>query len=80
MKDIIKYLCALILIVMVSATTVSVMTVKPATPKNVLVKDFSNLRNAASYIKDGYSRGYILKEVRAVGPSDGFWLVIMEKY
>lgn len=73
------------LIMLTSATTVSVMTVKPAKPKLTLVKSFwseNNSEQVAEYIKNKIKNGYILKSIE--GANDGkyhsTWIVVMEKY
>lgn len=63
----------------ISATTVSVMTVKPAQPKNILVKQFKYVESSQQYILNGYSKGYILKHIYINGHSSDV-LVVMEKY
>lgn len=80
MEKILKYLCVLVLIVMISATTVNVMTVKPATPKVVLVENFKLSGSAKEFIKEGYKKGFQLKSIQT--NSDDFynWIVVMEKY
>lgn len=65
---------------MVSATTVSVMTVKPATPKMVLVEHFKWSGDSKEFIKDGFKRGYQLKYIQTVHNEAYTWLVVMEKY
>ena len=73
------------LIMLTSATTASIMTVKPLKPKLTLVKSFlleSDSEQVAEYIKNQIKNGYILKSVE--GANDGryysTWIVIMEKY
>jgi hypothetical protein len=85
MKNIFYILLGVALVILTSATTVSVMTVKPAQPKVFIVKSFTyetNSGNVARYIKDQMKKGWILKEVE--GANDGefasTWVVVMEKY
>ena len=85
MKNIFYILLGVSLIVLTSATTVSVMTVKPAHPKFFMVKSFTYETNSgavARYINEQMKKGWILKEVE--GANDGefasAWVVVMEKY
>jgi len=85
MKNIFYILLGVALVILTSATTVSVMTIKPAQPKVFIVKSFTyetNSGNVARYIKDQMKKGWILKEVE--GANDGefasTWVVVMEKY
>ena len=69
----------LCLVILTSATTVSVMTVKPATPKSVI--SFYGYKAYPESVVDKinkYSKnGYIVKEM--VG-SDYTYIIVMEKY
>jgi hypothetical protein len=85
MKNVFYVLLGVSLVILTSATTVSVMTVKPAQPKAFIVKSFTyetNSGNVARYIKDQIKKGWILKEIE--GANDGefgsTWVVVMEKY
>jgi hypothetical protein len=85
MKNIFYILLGVALVILTSATTVSVMTVKPAQPKVFIVKSFTyetNSGNVHRYIKYQMKKGWILKEVE--GANDGefasTWVVVMEKY
>lgn len=70
-----------------AATSTEILTVKPATPKTVIVKSFrssSDLveRLQESFILDNYKKGYILKQ-QSITFIDGcctVGLVVMEKY
>lgn len=83
-KTILGAILVLALIVLVSATTVSVMTVKPATPKSVFVKTYDGANLISSDFKQlqkdiiTYSRsGYIVKVCNSQEYS---WVLVMEKY
>lgn len=72
------------LIILTSATTVSVMTVKPATPKYFVVKEFTNADyndEQAKYIKKMIKKGWILKSQSLGGKQYAVYgIVVMEKY
>jgi hypothetical protein len=72
------------LIILTSATTVSVMTVKPATPKYVVVKEFTNANYddvQAKYIRKMIKKGWVLKSQSLAGIQYTFYgIVVMEKY
>lgn len=85
MKQAFYFILGITLVILTSATTVSVMTVKPSKPKLTLVKSFwleSDSEQVAEYIKNQIKNGYILKSV--AGANDGqynsTWIVVMEKY
>ena len=85
MKKAFYFLLGISLIVLTSAGTVSVMTVKPATPKHFIVKSFrieSDSEDVAKYIKVQMKQGWILKEVEGANYNQehSTWVVIMEKY
>lgn len=82
MKNTFYFILGICLIVLTSATTVSVMTVKPATPKYVMVKYFkSDYSYAEKFISKAYSSGYILNKIERIGgESTGHFIVVMEKY
>lgn len=79
MKNILHFLLGILVIIGVSATTVTVMTVKPANPKMVLIKSFTYVSETENFIKDGYKRGYILKGMYNNGTTRDV-SVVMEKY
>jgi hypothetical protein len=85
MKQIFYFILGIALVVLTSATTVSVMTVRPAQPKQFMVKNFiheTDCEQVGIYIKQQMKKGWILKEVE--GANDGqyasTWVVVMEKY
>lgn len=77
-----KQLIIIIAIFCLSATTiVNNITVIPAKPKSVIVKDFYMGEDAKSFIKSKYQEGYILKSMVYGGQSFNNQIVIvMEKY
>jgi len=84
MKNAFYFTLGIALIVLTSATTVSVMTVKPATPKYFVVKEFINANNndvQAKYIREMIKKGWILKSQSLAGIQHTFYgIVVMEKY
>lgn len=83
MKNIFYILLGVSLIVLTSATTVSVMTVKPATPKKIITCEFHDYSQAKSAILKHSKSGYILKSIVTNGSEyasyyQGF--IVMEKY
>lgn len=76
-QTLLGFMAAILLIALTAATTVSVMTVKPAQPKHtVIVSGWSTRElnnNMSSYLK----AGYIVKNMAA---GDGARVVVMEKY
>lgn len=79
MKNLYFLILGVVMMIAISATTVSVMTVKPATPKNVLVKVLNLSFDVDDYVLDGYRRGYILKEIYINSQSTRY-IVVMERY
>lgn len=80
-KTILGAILVLALMVLVSATTVGVMTVKPAKPVAVSVKYFKGLDDVPSYILQKIREGYIVKLINSTGDSvTAESVVIMEKY
>jgi hypothetical protein len=84
MKNVFYFLLGIALIVLTSAATVSVMTVKPATPKTVMTY-VGTAKECARQIGAYSMDGYIVKSVtQSQGQYHGqeytHCLVIMEKY
>lgn len=79
MKNLIFLLIGIISMIAISATTVSVMTVKPAQPKGSLVKYFRFVDDTPNYILKGYERGYKLQGIYNNAYTNGV-VVIMERY
>ena len=85
MKNTFYFMLGIALVILTSATTASVMTVKPAKPIKVLVKAMilqHDSEEAAEYIKEKIRSGYILKLVSVAndGQYMSSWIVVMEKY
>lgn len=81
MKNAFYFLLGLCLVVLTSATTVSVMTVKPATPKLVFVDYEQYTCNVVSLIKHKTKEGFVLKACTCYTTSNGpTYLLVMEKY
>jgi hypothetical protein len=85
MKNITNIILGLLLVVLISATTANIMTVKPSKPRYTQVKYFTDeydAENVAYYIEIKIKRGWILKEVEATNDSQtrSTWVVVMEKY
>lgn len=85
MKQVFYFILGVSLILLTSATTISVMTVKPSTPKQFIIKSFryeTDSENVAKYIRVQMKQGWILKSVDGVNYSLDYstWIVVMEKY
>lgn len=85
MKNTFYFMLGIVLVILTSATTVSVMTVKPAKPKLTLVKSFLSeigSEQVAEYIKNQVKNGYILKSVEGAnnGKYQSTWIIVMERY
>jgi len=85
MRKLFYFIAGVIFVTLISATTVSVMTVKPQKPKITLVQYFrmqEDAENIKNYISKMIKSGWQLKEVE--GANDGkyasTWIVVMEKY
>ena len=85
MKNLFYFIAGVIFITLISATTVSVMTVKPQTPKLFIVQNFNfedNSEPVSRFIQKKLKEGWILKQVS--GSNDGkyrsCWIVVLEKY
>ena len=81
MKNLFYFVLGLCLVILTSATTVSVMTIKPAVPKSIIV--FVGRGNdIANFIKVNAKKGYIVKHFNNLTARNGFAgdLVVMEKY
>lgn len=81
MKRAFYFILGIALVILTSATTMSVITVKPAKPKATIVLDSdlgaSNIRKQIyHYIKEGY----IVKSIAGTSQYGNAWIVVMEKY
>lgn len=75
MKNLFYFILGLCLIILTSATTVNVMTVKPAIPKSTVCFRFSNIDELKPYIQQGY-----IVKIISKGDELSTGHVIMEKY
>ena len=84
MKQAFYFILGIALVILTSVTTVSVMTVKPATPKQFIVQVFNadnHPENQAMFIKDMMKKGWILKSQSLTGKQNLLYgIVVMEKY
>lgn len=85
MKKAFYFILGLSLVILTSATTSSVITVKPAPPKQFFVKNFSDVYDCEAvgvFIREQIKKGWILKAVEASnkGQYSSTWVVVMEKY
>lgn len=81
MKQITYFIAGILFIALISATTISVMTVKPATPKGVVVlTSDSGISDIELSIKEYVKKGYIVKSVAGTSQYGMSWIAIMEKY
>jgi hypothetical protein len=85
MKNIFYFILGICLIVLTSATTYSVMTIKPVTPKSVIVKPiramFGIEKDIAKFVEQKVKEGYIVKSISII--DDENWskgVIVMEKY
>ena len=81
MKNTTYFIAGILFTALISATTVSVMTVKPDKPKLtvVIITDYgtSELR---SKINNYIRQGYIVKSVAGTSQHAGSWVAVLEKY
>jgi len=80
MKHVFYLVLGVLIVILTSATTVSVMTVKPATPKSVAVFGGYSESEAIENIKQYIRKGYIVKSVAGTSQYGHDWIVVMEKY
>ena len=77
MKNVIYLILFVIGMILTSATTATIMTVKPVTPKYVDSRWFSSERSVDEFIKEKIKQGYIVKTMTM---SQYSCYVVMEKY
>jgi hypothetical protein len=71
----------IVIVILTSATTVSVMTVKPAKPKGTIVFTIDyGQRSVKEAINNYIRQGYIVKSVAGTSRYEDTWIVVMEKY
>jgi spore coat protein CotF len=85
MKNLFIAIAAILIMAITSATTVQIMTVRPAQPKQVLVQSFRSMmgmeREMTDYISKKTKEGWIVKSVTMM--DDESWskgIVVLEKY
>ena len=85
MKNLFYFIAGVFFVTLISATTVSVMTVKPQTPKSTIVKPiramFGIEDDIATYVKQKIKEGYVVKSIAII--DDESWskgVIVMEKY
>lgn len=84
MKNILYFILGIFLVVGISATTVEVMTVKPAIPKQVVVIN-TTAYDVKKEILKYHSQGYIVKSITCSYSNkysryDSVLFIVMEKY
>ena len=83
MKNTFYFILGICLIVLTSATTVSVMTIKPATPISVVCFPSGDCEILKEKINLYSKRGYVVKTISSASSDSSLWykfIVIMEKY
>jgi hypothetical protein len=84
MKQAFYFVLGIALVILTSATTVSVMTVKPSISKSFTVKEFNDktyCTEQAEYIREMMRKGWILKSQSLAGRNYSLYgIVVMEKY
>ena len=80
MKDTIYLILFVIGMILTSATTATIMTVKPATPKSIITLSYENHRDMQININKYIKNGYIIKIIAANGDYHKTYFVVMEKY
>ena len=83
MKTITYFLGGILFMTLISATTVSLMTIKPARPQSTVIKHFKSLYvdDVEDFVKQWVKKGYIVKSITLAetgGSTDCF--VVLEKY
>lgn len=80
-KNISNLFVLILIVLLTSATTASLITVKPALPISVVVSQPMSEHDVYLYTHQYIKRGYIVKSIfRSGGESYGSCMVIMEKY
>ena len=85
MKNLFYFIAGVFFITIISATTVSVMTVKPAVPKSTIVKSFRTMYrmedDIEEYINTMVKNDYVVKSVAMMNDgSRSNGIVVVEKY
>ena len=76
MKNLFYFILGISLITLISATTVSVMTIKPETPKSTVVFYEHNYKNIPKRVDPYLKKGYIIKAIYV----ERYQIVVLEKY
>ena len=76
MKNLFYFILGISLITLISATTVSVMTIKPATPKSTVVFYEYDHKDIPKRVYPYLEKGYIIKAMYG----DRYQIVVLEKY
>ena len=85
MRNAVYFIAGILFVTLISATTVSIMTVKPAIPKATIVKYFDNdydfVEELPKFIKQKIKEGYIVKTVSISSRRyERNAIVVLEKY
>lgn len=81
MKKAFYFMLGIAIVILTSATTVSVMTVKPAKPKETIIfTTDSGTESVKEAIGNYVRKGYIVKSVAGTSQYGYNWIVVMEKY
>lgn len=80
MKNTIYLILFVLGMILTSATTATIMTVKPATPKSIITFSCENHRDMQININKYVKNGYIIKIIAANGDYHKTYFVVMEKY
>jgi len=78
MRNAVYFIAGILFTVLISAGTISVMTIKPATPKVVFALSCSP-EIANGYVNNYVSKGYVFKSFSG-SDKYGYGLLVMEKY
>lgn len=85
-KIIVPFLLGVLVVMTLAFNSNELLTVRPATPKSVLVKPFWGAygiqEDITQYVKENVRKGYILKELTLDSEENGYQrgVVVMEKY
>lgn len=81
---VLTFLLGVFVAISIAATTTNLMTVVPATPKEVTIETFTNGYNIQDDVKNHITamtkKGYLLKSMMMTNESPQRAIVVMEKY
>ncbi len=83
MKTLGYFFGGILFMTLISATTVSLMTIKPAKPTSTVIKTFkdSQIYDVDDFVKWWVKRGFIVKSITlAERQGDKDCIVVLEKY